>query len=329
MALPKIGVVIHGALAEQLFTQSDRLRLASLGEVNWTSSREPIDTAAAIELLKHCEVGLGSWKTPKPDAQIMAACPRLKCWIHVAGSPKAIFGSHLDGRNFTVGCTAPAVAQAVAEMTLAELILGLKRVLENAHANRTNRTVKPINSRNLASCTVGVIAASQVGRALIKLLRQFGSTVLLFDPFITETQAADMGVRLTKDLMELCQSCDAITVHAPLLPSTYQMLMGKHFQAMRPGTVFINNSRGSIVDEKALIMELQRGRLFAFLDVSDPEPAAIDNPLRTLPNVVYTSHIAGGSDLRLGKQAVSDVEAYLAGKPMTMSVTRDMLDRIA
>jgi len=329
VATAKVGVVIHGSLAEQLFSQADRLRLASLGEIHWTSSRDPIDTAAAIELLRHCDVGIGSWKTPKPDAAIMAACPRLKAWIHAAGSPKQIFGPHLDGRHFTVGCCAPAIAEAVAEMTVANLLIGLKRVLENAIANRTQRATKPSNSRNLSSCTVGVIAASQVGRRVIRLLRQFGSTVQLFDPFVTQSQADDLGVRLVPDLMDLCRSSDAITVHAPLLPSTYQMLQAKHFQAMRPGTVFVNASRGSIIDEAALIMELQRGRLFAFLDVSDPEPAALDSPLRTLPNVIYTSHIAGGADLRLGKQAVDDLAAYLDGQPMAMQVTREMLDRIA
>ncbi len=329
MANVKIGVVIHGSLAEQLFSQADRLRLAAIGEIQWTSSRDPIDSAAAIEVLKHCEIGLGSWKTPKPDAAVMAACPKLKTWIHVAGSPKAIFGPHLDGRSFTVACCAPAIADAVAETTVASLLMGLKRVLENAVANRTQKAPKPTNSRNLSSCTVGVIAASQVGQRVIKLLNQFGSTVQLFDPYINKDQAAAMGVTLVDDLVDLCRSSDAVTVHAPLLPSTYQMLQAKHFQAMRPSTVFVNTSRGSIVDEKALVMELQRGRLFAFLDVSDPEPAALNSPLRTLPNVVYTSHMAGGADLRLGKQAVDDLIAHLAGKPMTMPVTRDMLDRIA
>jgi phosphoglycerate dehydrogenase-like enzyme len=325
----KVGIVIHGSLAEQLFSQADRLRLAALGEIHWTSSRDPIDSAAAVDILRHCEIGLGSWKTPRPDPAIMAACPKLRAWIHVAGSPKTIFGPHLDGRPFVVGCCTPAIADAVAEMTVANLLLGLKRVLENAIANRTQRAVKPTNSRNLSSCTVGVIAASQVGQRVMRLLRQFGSTVQLFDPFITQAQADDWGVRLVPDLMDLCRSSDAITVHAPLLPSTYQMLQAKHFQAMRPSTVFVNTSRGSIVDEKALVMELERGRLFAFLDVSDPEPAALDSPLRTLPNVVYTSHIAGGADLRLGKQAVDDLTALLNGQPMTLQVTREMLDRIA
>jgi phosphoglycerate dehydrogenase-like enzyme len=329
VANTKVGVIIHGSLAEQLFSQADRLRLASLGEIHWTTSRDPIDSAAAIDLLRHCEIGLGSWKTPRPDAAMMAACPKLKAWIHVGGSPKQIFGPHLDGRQFVVGCCAPAIADAVAEMTVASLLMGLKRVLENSISNRTQRATKPTNSRNLSSCTIGVIAASQVGMRVMKLLRQFGSTVQLFDPYVTQEQADEWGVRLVPDLMDLCRSSDAVTVHAPLLPSTYQMLQAKHFQAMRPSTVFVNTSKGSIVDEKSLIQELQRGRLFAFLDVSDPEPAAIDSPLRTLSNVVYTSHIAGGADLRLGKQAVDDIAAYLDGKPMTMQVTRDMLDRIA
>jgi phosphoglycerate dehydrogenase-like enzyme len=107
------------------------------------------------------------------------------------------------------------------------------------------------------------------------------------------------------------------------------MLAAAHFQAMRDDCVFVNTARGMCIDEAALIAELQKGRLFAFLDVSEPEPADDDCPLRTLPNVVYSSHISGGPGTNVGKQAVDDVAAFLRGLPPTCVVTEDMLERLA
>jgi phosphoglycerate dehydrogenase-like enzyme len=107
------------------------------------------------------------------------------------------------------------------------------------------------------------------------------------------------------------------------------MLGAEHFQAMRDDAVFVNTSRGRCIDEQALIAELGKGRLFAFLDVSDPEPTPDDSPLRRLPNVVYSTHIAGDKNTRLGDQAVADIEAFMRGEPPCRAVTEDMLARIA
>ena len=67
----------------------------------------------------------------------------------------------------------------------------------------------------------------------------------------------------------------------------------------------------------------------AFLDVTEPEPAPDDSPLRRLPNVVLTSHMAGLADWKMGRQAVDDVERFLRGERPLMAVTPDMLDRLA
>jgi phosphoglycerate dehydrogenase-like enzyme len=119
------------------------------------------------------------------------------------------------------------------------------------------------------------------------------------------------------------------SIHPPALPSTERIIGAAELGAMKNDCVFVNTSRGACVDEGALVEELGKGRLFAFLDVTDPEPAADDSPLRTLPNVVLTSHMAGGRDFRLGRQAVDDIAAFLSGGEPVMSVTGDMLDRIA
>jgi phosphoglycerate dehydrogenase-like enzyme len=86
-----------------------------------------------------------------------------------------------------------------------------------------------------------------------------------------------------------------------------------------------------LIDEGALINELKKGRFFAFLDVTDPEPPALDSPLRQLPNVVVTPHIAGCIDNcnRMGELAVEELRRFFAGEPAVYQITPEILERIA
>jgi phosphoglycerate dehydrogenase-like enzyme len=138
-----------------------------------------------------------------------------------------------------------------------------------------------------------------------------------------------MGATLCPDLTMLCATSDVVSLHTPLLPETTDLLSTREFRAMRDDTIFINTARGACIDEAALIAELQKGRLYACLDVSSPEPAAVDSPLRTLPNIMYTSHIAGPPSFTLGRQAVDDIEKYLNGGEPLYIVREEMLERIA
>jgi phosphoglycerate dehydrogenase-like enzyme len=230
----------------------------------------------------------------------------------------------------TVASCAPTIANAVAEMVIGELILGLRRALQNAAANRADSNLPlPPFGKVLSSSTVGVVGASTVGRRVIAFLQTFSPEILLSDPFVGADEAAHLNVRKVDDLVMLCAASDAVTLHTPLLPATTHLLEAEHFQAMRDDAVFVNTSRGGCIDEEALINELQKGRLQAFLDVSEPEPAVPDSPLRSLPNVVYTSHIAGEAETGIGDQVVSDIAAWLRGEAPQMVITAEMLAMIA
>ena len=322
---PKIGVVIHTRLRDRIFTKEDMTRLNGLGDVKWTEAPDPISLEAACEILADCEIGVGSWKTPYPNAELLAACPKLQLWEHVAGTVKHMFGPHLHERKLIIASCKPANADSVAEMTLGEIILGVRRVFENAAANRVGPTGKPANLKVLWESTIGVVGASEIGKRVIRLLQPFGCSILLYDPYVSEGQATAMGVRLVPDLIDLCANSDVVTLHTPALPETEHIMGGPEFQAMRDDAVFINTARGVCVDEAALVAELEQGRLFAFLDVTWPEPPAADSPFRRLPNVVYTSHIAGPESANLGHQAVNDIAAYLQGGSPMAIVTEDML----
>jgi phosphoglycerate dehydrogenase-like enzyme len=304
----RIGVVIHTRLCDKLFTPQDRRRLEKLGDVRWTDSPDPLTDVAAAALLADADVGVGSWGTPCPKSpELVAACPKLGLWEHVAGTVRHMFGPHVAGRKLAIASCKTAIADNVAEVTLGAIILGLRRLCENAAANRSGKAAWPAKMKGLYGSTVGVIGASEVGKRVIRLLAPFGCRLLLYDPFVTARQAAAMGVERVTDLLKLCRASDGVTLHTPALPSTAKLLRAAHFRAMRDDAVFINTARGMCVDEAALIRELAKGRLWAFIDVTDPEPAADDSPLRRLPNVVLTSHLAGLPWFNMGAQAVDDI----------------------
>lgn len=311
-----IGVVIHRPLCETLFAPRDRARLEFLGQVRWFDGQTPATPEQAASLLAGCAVGLGSWGTPHPGQPVVAAaCPDLRLWEHAAGTVKHMFQPHLRGRDLLIASCKTAIADSVAEMTLGEIILGRRGVPRNALANRT------VGADRRAGCgavlydaTVGVVGASEVGRRVIALLRPFRCRILLHDPHCPPERATAMGAERVSDLLALCRACDVLTLHTPYLPTTHHLLGAEHFRALPDHAVFINTARGACIDEAALVGELARGRLSAFLDVSDPEPAAEDSPLRRLDNVVYTSHIAGPRSTSIGAQAVDDIAAFLAGK---------------
>ena len=101
---------------------------------------------------------------------------------------------------------------------------------------------------------------------------------------------------------------------------------------MQDGAALINTARGALVDEAALIAELQTGRIHAVIDVTDPELPAPGSPFYTLPNVFLTPHVAGavGTErLRLGHMAIAEVERFVAGMPMHFEIEPALLERLA
>ncbi len=327
----KVGIVIGRQQRERLFRKETCEQIDALGDVVWAEYDGSGSVEEAVELLQGCEVGVGSWRTPHPgQAELFAACPELKGWIHAAGSVKFIFGNpQVIERKLRVGSCAPAIAKTVAEFTVGALIAGLRRSFDNALANRYGAGGKPDHCRFLATSTIGVVGLGQVGREVVRLLRCFGTKIMVYDPFLTEKEAEALGVGCCGDLLALCQQVDALTLHVPALPQTQKMLRREHWQALSDHAVFVNTSRGVCIDQDSLTEELGKGRLTAFLDVSVPEPLPSDHPLRQLPNCYYSNHIAGGASPLIGEQVYRDLCAWQRGEHFTMEVTVADLERLA
>lgn len=268
---------------------------ANEAERNWTSDE-------LAERISGYDAVLTGWGSPPFTERVWERADKLRLIVHMAGSVKFLFPGDVVQRfcvprSITVVSCAHALAINVAEMTVALMVMAARRLYEHIQAFRERGVWKdknlPTNFPTINGSTVGVIGASRVGREVIRLLRAYRDVrILLYDPYVSPQQAEELGAVLT-DLDTIFSESDFISLHAPLTEQTVGMIGERHFALMKEGAIFINTARGKIVDTEALVKALQNRRIFAVLDVTDPEPLPADHPLRFLPNCYITPHIAG------------------------------------
>ena len=151
--------------------------------------------------------------------------------------------------------------------------------------------------------TLGLIALGRIGRAIARRAAAFGLRTIAYDPYVDPALAASVGTELVT-LDRVFAESDIVSCVAPATAETRGMLGEHQFGLLRHGAIFTNTSRGSIVDEAALLWAIDSGRLLAAgIDVTNPEPPDPGNPLLQRPNVLVTPHAAGYSD-----QVVEDLQ---------------------
>jgi phosphoglycerate dehydrogenase-like enzyme len=331
MPKPVVAITIGRVHYTRIFSDAAWRALEAFAEVIHHPKDEPADKAGLLALLPPADACITGWDVAPIDADVLAAAPKLRAIAHTGGSVKRFVSEAVWARGIHVTSAAPALAQDVAETTLGLIIVGVKRILPLSQHVRAGgwRESPAWPSREVHSSVIGIVGASNVGRRVIDLLRPFHTQILLYDPYVDEEEAARLGVAKV-ELEELVRRADVVSLHAPALPSTRHMLNRALLRLMKDDTVLINTARGALIDEEALIEELSKGRLFAFLDVTDPEPPAVDSPLRRLPNVIVTPHLAGciTDCTHLGEMAVEELRRFFAGEPPLNRITPDQFSRI-
>ena len=316
----------------ELFGEADLVRLRALGPL---LNAEPIgawdDQADAV--LAKAEVVVGHWGCPPLDATMLDRAPRLGLFAYAAGTVKMTLTDALWDRGIRVTSGANANAEPVAEFTLAAVLFGNKGVLwRRGPADYSALSAMGDRQWGNYDRTIGIVGASLVGRRVIELLRPFPHLkVTLYDPYVTHKEAASLGVDKL-ELDELCACADVLSIHAPALPETLHMIGPAQLSALPDGATVINTARGPLIDHEALIPHLTSGRLYALLDVTDPEPLPADSPLLELPTVWISPHLAGSQGSELGRMTdyvIEEVRRWSAGEPALNEVTRDRLATMA
>lgn len=279
--------------------------------------------AAEPELLAEAEILLSGWGAPLMDAAFLRRAPRLAAVFYGAGAVRGFATDALFDRGIRLSSANAANAIPVAELTVAFVVLSLKRVWSLLGGALGPGDPRRHDVLGAYQEVVGLLGLGAIGRLVADRLRTIDVTVLAYDPYCADAEAAALGVDLVS-LDELFARSAVVSVHAPLYEQTRGIVTGPLVHSMRTGATLVNTARGGLVRHDELAEALaSRPDLQAVLDVTDPEPLPPHHALRGLGNVVVTPHVAGslGPECRrLGDTVVGELRRYLAGEPLAHEV---------
>jgi len=334
MTKPKLALCYDKRLYRDSFRARDWERLASVVEI---VDREPLMSYVdrrARAILAEVEVLISGWDAPLLDEDGLGNLPRLQMISHLGATVKAHHAPAVWARGIRVSSAVEATAHPVVEFTIAAIVFAGKAVLARSRKYCTSRAFPAPDDEfdvGLMGRTIGIVGASRVGLPVIQRLREFDVDILVYDPFLSREHARGLGAEKIDELDDLVVRSDIVSIHAPITDKTINMFDATRLAKLRDGATLINTARGILVDQAALIAELQTGRISAMIDVTYPEPLPADSPLFTLPNVLLTPHMAGPMGLersRMFAAVVDEVERFCRGKPLRGEIALNSLGRI-
>ncbi|MBQ3069595.1 MAG: D-2-hydroxyacid dehydrogenase [Clostridia bacterium] len=293
--------------------------LQAFGEVTAYPLTAPEETAARI---KDADVVLCN-KTPM-TAEVLKSAPHLRYIGLFATGYNNIDLDYTNAHGITVcnagGYSTDAVAQHVFAMllSLASRTEDYRRFTAEGHWIGSD-VFSPFCYPMFELCgqTFGIIGYGNIGKAVAKIANAFGMKVLC----CTRTPQEDPTVEFV-GFEELLSRADVVSVHCPLTPRSADMFNAAAFARMKDGAIFINTSRGGVVDEAALREVLESGKLrAAALDVLQTEPMAGDCPLIGVKNCLITPHVAWAplqTRQRLLALVCDNLRAFLNGTPQNV-----------
>jgi D-3-phosphoglycerate dehydrogenase len=231
-------------------------------------------------------IGLDVW-----DERVFKLAPKLKIISKFGVGVDNIDVAKAEEYGIKVSNVPGGNSNAVAELAIG-LMLGTLR-----NITIQNQAVKKASwdqrvGWELRGKTVGLLGFGNIAQLVASKLMSFGVKLLAYDKYPNTDKARQYDVTLVS-LEEVLEQSDVVSMHLPSMPETNRLMSRERFNQMKDGAYFINTARGALVDEEALYEALKSGKLSAAaIDVFEQEPAAADNPLLTLDNLITLPHTA-------------------------------------
>jgi phosphoglycerate dehydrogenase-like enzyme len=326
-----LDVMPEGTYRRMMTPELER-ELAMLGEVIPCRNARDLSEDEYGALWERADAILSGWGVRAPTPVILDRAARLKVISHTAGSVR-MFPRYTLEKGIVITSARAALARTVAEFCLMNTFILLRRLLTYVDADPARRAffspeqTRPAN-QTLYEKTVGLVGFGCIGRHFRALLAPFQCRVLVYDPYLSPEEAGKHEVE-PADLPFLLQNSLVVSLHAPDIPATRNMIGASELALLADGAVFLNSARGRLVDTEALTAALQTGRFFAAIDVTEPEPLPADYPLRGLPNVLFTPHIAGPTEdelPNLTRTALTDMARVLRGESPVYPISLQAYD---
>jgi D-3-phosphoglycerate dehydrogenase len=309
MMKKKILFVCGKEVRQKYFMEKDICRLEQFADWDWVECNggEPFGANTDPHIIGRVRKAVldvdgivVAQGAPQISNHILDNAPRLKIIGELEGDR---FSERIDlqvawDKNIVTVDTTNGSSYPVSEWALGLILVSLKnagshfrKIIGGSITTLGKDDFGYVNGE-LYEKRVGLIGCGHIGRRLIKFLKPFNVKLKVFDPYIPSEMADILGFTKTS-LDKVMSESDVVACLAPLTPGTKGMIGERELNLLQPNTVFVNVSRGAIVDSDALIKRLRRGDIVAGLDVFDPEPIPVESEIRNLSNAFLSPHVAG------------------------------------
>jgi phosphoglycerate dehydrogenase-like enzyme len=310
--LLNLTALISPERAADVVDADTRQLLEERFQVTWATP-PAVGPEAVAELAAGADVLLTSWGTPHLGKELWADGNGPRVVAHAAGTVKNLIDPSILDQGVGVFSAGPRIAWSVGEYCLGAMLTLARRLPRFDGAIRAGGWKQTqYRGHELAGAKVGIIGASSTARALITLLKPFGCDLAVYDPYLTDERAQELGVRTTS--LEEAAGATFLSIHVPNVPETKGMISRALIENLPDGAVVVNSSRGPAIDQQALLEHALDGRIYAALDVYDPEPPAFAPNVLACPNLLLTPHVAGDTaegHLALAGYVLKDVLRWL------------------
>lgn len=298
----------------------------------WTDELPPprnelLDRAVGVD-------GILCLLTDKIDREFMdAAGPRLKVISQIAVGFDNIDVPEATKRGIPVGNTPDVLTQTTADAAWALMLSAARRIGESERAARAGRwrTWHPLHylGQDVYCATLGIVGMGRIGFQVAKRSIGFDMKVIYHDVVRQDRYESELDMEYV-DMDTLLARSDFVSLHTVLNESTRHLIDARALSKMKQSAVLVNAARGSIVDPKALYEALRSGQISAAgLDVTEPEPIPVDDPLLTLENCIIVPHIASASvstRREMSRIAAANLLNGIAGKRLVTCVNPEVYD---
>lgn len=307
-------LLTHRATARANYYGATALaELQAIADVRLNAGEAPLVGESLVEAAQGCQVIISDRQAAAP-ASLFAALPELVVFQRCAVDARNIDLAAASAAGVLVTHASAGFGNAVAEWILGAMIALSRHLGDSVHAYRSGARPDIRMGRELRGATLGVIGYGAIGQRLCDIGLALGMHVLVADPFARVERS---GIRLLP-LDELLPQADHLVCLAPANPQTENLMDARRFAAMKPGSFFVNASRGELVDEAALLHALDHGPLAGCaLDVGRAPDQMPSPALAAHPRVVATPHTGGLTPEAVehqSRETVAQLAALLAGR---------------
>ena len=323
---------------DYVYSKESQQRIKDLIDMDLNDIYCQEDLEKDPEKFKDVEYIFSTWSMPggsEPKDDFGRFMPKAKALFYAAGSVRYFAESYFK-RGVRIFSAYAANAVPVAEYSVAQILLANKGFYQSSILAKEGKydeahKVSLAHAGNY-DAKIGIIGAGMIGKKVIELLKPYRLNILVFDKFMSEEKAKELGVTKV-DLDTLFSECDVISNHLANVPQTVGILTKELFAKMKPNSTFINTGRGQQTDEEGMLEVFEsRNDICAVLDVTIEEPPKENSKFYTLPNVFLTPHIAGSQSnevQRMSELIVDELERFLKGEDCLYEITAEKLKTMA